>query len=64
MDSYEGPHTALTIALYRDLYLAILMVIYEGPNISLTLAVHEDLYLAIVVWAMWGPSQRSIIMEE
>jgi hypothetical protein len=29
---YEGPQTALTIALHRFLYLAIIMDLYKGPQ--------------------------------
>jgi hypothetical protein len=38
MDRHEGPHTALTLALHRDLYLAILMDLHEGPNTALNRA--------------------------
>jgi hypothetical protein len=38
MNRYEGPHTALTIALLGGLYLAIIMDGYEGPQTTLTMA--------------------------
>jgi hypothetical protein len=40
MDRYEGPHTALTIAMHRGLYLAIIIDRYEGPHTALTIALH------------------------
>jgi hypothetical protein len=40
MDRYEGPHTALTIALHGGLYLAIIIDRYRRPHTSLTLALH------------------------
>jgi hypothetical protein len=39
----------LTIALHRDLYVAIIMDRYEGPLTSLTIALHRGLYLAIIM---------------
>jgi hypothetical protein len=38
MDRYEGPLTALTIALPRRLYLAIIMDRYGEPHTTLTIA--------------------------
>jgi hypothetical protein len=38
MDRYEGPHTALNIALNRGLCLAIIIDPYNGPKTSLTIA--------------------------
>jgi hypothetical protein len=35
MDRYEGPHTALSIALNGVLFLPILMERYEGPHTAL-----------------------------
>jgi hypothetical protein len=35
MDRYEGPNSALTIALHEGLYLAILVDRYKGPILSL-----------------------------
>jgi hypothetical protein len=35
MDRYEGPLTTLTIALHRDLYLAIIMNRYEETLLPL-----------------------------
>jgi hypothetical protein len=51
----EGPHTALTIALHRGLYLAIIMDRYEGPQTTLTIAMHRGLYLAIIMDRYGGP---------
>jgi hypothetical protein len=48
MDRYEGPLTALTMALHRGLYLDIIMDRYEGPLTDLTnslaLRPHLSLY--------------------
>jgi hypothetical protein len=44
MDRFEMPHIALTIALHRGLYLAIIMNQYEGHHTNITLAVHGGLY--------------------
>jgi hypothetical protein len=33
-----GPHTALTIALHRGLYLAIIMDRYVGPHAARAIA--------------------------
>jgi hypothetical protein len=41
MDRHEGPLTALTIALHRGLYLAIIMDRHEGPLNALTRALHK-----------------------
>jgi hypothetical protein len=43
MDRCEGPLTILTIALYRGLYLAIIIDRYEGPQTALTIALHRGL---------------------
>jgi hypothetical protein len=43
MDRYEGPHTSLTIALHRGLYLAIIMDRYERPLTALNIALHGGL---------------------
>jgi hypothetical protein len=40
MVRYEGPETALTIALHARLYLAIIMNRHEGPHTALTIALH------------------------
>jgi hypothetical protein len=47
MDRHEGPQTALTIALYRVLYLTIIMERYQGPQTSLIIALHRGLYLPL-----------------
>jgi hypothetical protein len=46
MDRYEGPITALVIALDRGLSLAIIMDRYEGSLTDLTIALNGGLYLA------------------
>jgi hypothetical protein len=38
MDRCEGLLIILTIALFRGLYLATIMVRYEGPHTALTIA--------------------------
>jgi hypothetical protein len=43
MDLYEGPLTALTIALHGGLYLAIIIDLYEGPLTALTIDLHRSL---------------------
>jgi hypothetical protein len=43
MDRYVGPHTALTIALHGDLYLAIKMTRYGGSHTALNIALHIGL---------------------
>jgi hypothetical protein len=43
MDRNDRPLTALTIALLRGLYLAILIERYEGPLTALTIALHRGL---------------------
>jgi hypothetical protein len=53
MDRYEGSHTALTIALERGLYLAIIMDRYEGPHTALTIGLHRGLYLDIIMALLW-----------
>jgi hypothetical protein len=50
MERYKGILTALTIALYRGLYLANIMVCYEGPLTPLTIALHRGLYLVIIIY--------------
>jgi hypothetical protein len=45
MDRYEGPHTALTTALHRGLYLETIMDRYEGP----------PAYFAIIMDPYEGP---------
>jgi hypothetical protein len=37
MDHHEVPHTALTIALHRGIYLDIIMDRHEGPTVPLQL---------------------------
>jgi hypothetical protein len=49
MDRHERPHTVLTIASHRGLYLAIIMDRHEGPHTSLKIALHRGLYLAIIM---------------
>jgi hypothetical protein len=39
----EGTHTALTIALNRGVYLAIIMEGYRGPPTALSIALHRGL---------------------
>jgi hypothetical protein len=41
MDRQEGPLTALTIALNKGLYLAIIMDRHEGPLTALTKALNK-----------------------
>jgi hypothetical protein len=43
MDRTEGPHSALSIALLRGLYLSIIMNRYEGPKSAITLALLRGL---------------------
>jgi hypothetical protein len=43
MDRYEGPHSALTIALLGGNYLGIIMDLYEAPHTALTIALLGDL---------------------
>jgi hypothetical protein len=43
MDQYEVQQSALTIALHRGLYLAIIMDRYEGHQTALTTALHGGL---------------------
>jgi hypothetical protein len=45
----EGPKTAITTALYRGLYLDILMDRYRGSHTEITIALHRDLYLGIIM---------------
>jgi hypothetical protein len=40
-DRFEGPLTALTIALHRGLYLDIIMDRYERTDIPLTIALQR-----------------------
>jgi hypothetical protein len=49
MDREKGPQTALTIALHRGLYLAILMDRDKGTRTAITIALHRGLYLAIIM---------------
>jgi hypothetical protein len=44
MDRYGGPQTAVSIALYGGLYLAIIMDSYGGRQNALTLALHGGFY--------------------
>jgi hypothetical protein len=55
MDRPEGPHDALSIALHRVFYLAIIMDRHEGPNTGLTIALLRGLYLAIIMDRLEGP---------
>jgi hypothetical protein len=48
MDRYEGPETALTIAMNGVLYLAIIMALYEGPITAITIALNGGFYLTII----------------
>jgi hypothetical protein len=43
MDRHEGPHTTLTTALHRVLYLDTIMDRYAGSQTSLNIALHRDL---------------------
>jgi hypothetical protein len=49
MVRYEGTQSALTIALHRGIYLAIIMDLYERPLSALTIALHRGLYLAVIM---------------
>jgi hypothetical protein len=55
MDCYEGPHTALNIALHGGLYLVIIMIRHDGSHTDLTIDLHGGLYLAIIVHRHEGP---------
>jgi hypothetical protein len=55
MDRHEESQTALTQALHRGLYLAVIMDHHEGPHTLLTIALHKDLYLAIIMNRYEGP---------
>jgi hypothetical protein len=52
---YGGPRTALTIALHRGLYLAIVMHRYREPQTALTIPFHGGLYLPIIMDRYGGP---------
>jgi hypothetical protein len=52
MARYEGPHTALIIALHGGLYIANIMDRYEGPLTALTIVSS----CKIVLRELWGPS--------
>jgi hypothetical protein len=54
MDRYGGPLTAITIALHRSLYLAIIMDRYGGPLTAVTIAFYRGLYLAIKMTVIEG----------
>jgi hypothetical protein len=43
MDRYGGPHSALTIALHRGIYLAIIMDRNGVPQSALTIALQRGL---------------------
>jgi isoprenylcysteine carboxyl methyltransferase (ICMT) family protein YpbQ len=60
MDRYGEPHTALTIALHRGLYVAILMDHYEKKHSALTIFLHRVLYLAIIM-ERYGGSTLSLL---
>jgi hypothetical protein len=49
MDRYEGPYTALIIALHIVLYLAIIIYRHDGPHTDLAIAFHEGLYLDFII---------------
>jgi hypothetical protein len=49
MDRHEWPFGALTIAFFRDLYLAIIMDRHEGPQSIFTISLLRDLYLANIM---------------
>jgi hypothetical protein len=54
MSRHEWPHTALTIALHRGLFVAIIFDRYEGLHTTLTIAFHGVLYLAIIMYRHEG----------
>jgi hypothetical protein len=56
MDSYKGPHSSLTIALHRGLYLAFLMDRHEGTHSTPTIALLRGLHLAIIMDRYKGPT--------
>jgi hypothetical protein len=56
MDPYEGPLTALNIALHIKLYLDIIMDHYERLLTALTIALHRGLYIYITMDRYGGPS--------
>jgi hypothetical protein len=43
MDRYEGPLTALSLALHRGVYLVIIMDRYEGPLTAVTIDLHRGI---------------------
>jgi hypothetical protein len=43
MYRHEGPHSALTIAMHKGLYLAIIMDRHEEPHTVLTIALHKGM---------------------
>jgi hypothetical protein len=49
MDRIRGPETALTLALHRGLYVAILIDLYIWPQTALTIALHCGILLAIIM---------------
>jgi hypothetical protein len=48
MDRHEGPHSDLTIALLRGLYLDFIINRHEGHHSALNIALLRGLYLGIV----------------
>jgi hypothetical protein len=50
-----GPLTALTIALLRSLYLAILIDRYLGPQTAFNIRLIKGLYFAIIMDRYEGP---------
>jgi hypothetical protein len=55
MDRYGGPHTAITTALHRGLYLANNLYRYGGSPTILTIVLHRSLYLAFIMDLYRGP---------
>jgi hypothetical protein len=56
MDQYEGPHSALTIALHIGLCLDIIMDRYDGPHSALSIALQKGLYIDILINPYYGPT--------
>jgi hypothetical protein len=55
MDRHQGSQSALTVALHRGLYLAIIVHLYEGPQTARNIAWHRGLYVAIIMDMYEGP---------
>jgi hypothetical protein len=61
MDHHEGLHSALTIALLRGLYLAIIMDRHDRPHSVLTIALLRGLYIPIIMDRHEGPQSAHSI---